>query len=135
MKEFVCELRVRGYELDSFGHVNHATYLNYLEHARWEALDEGGFSYETLRAQGWAIHVARAEVRYLKPCFEGQLLRIRTHVQQFRNTSMLLAQEIRRATDGPDATPAVQSLVTAVFIGANGRPMRIPPAAKQALGG
>ena len=27
---------VRGYELDSFGHVNNSVYLNYLEQARWE---------------------------------------------------------------------------------------------------
>ncbi|WP_026476555.1 acyl-CoA thioesterase [Alkaliphilus transvaalensis] len=27
---------VRGYELDSFGHLNNSVYLNYLEEARWE---------------------------------------------------------------------------------------------------
>ncbi len=26
----------RGYELDSYGHVNNAVYLNYFEQARWE---------------------------------------------------------------------------------------------------
>ena len=31
---------VRGYELDSYGHVNHAVYLNYLEQSRWEILKE-----------------------------------------------------------------------------------------------
>ncbi len=31
-------LTVRGYELDSYNHVNHAVYLNYLEQARWEIL-------------------------------------------------------------------------------------------------
>ena len=30
------QLTVRGYELDSFGHVNNAVYLNYFEQARWE---------------------------------------------------------------------------------------------------
>ena len=35
MKTYRCLIQVRGYELDSFGHVNHANYLNYLEHARW----------------------------------------------------------------------------------------------------
>ena len=31
-------IEVRTSELDSFGHVNHAVYLNYFEHARFEAL-------------------------------------------------------------------------------------------------
>jgi acyl-CoA thioester hydrolase len=33
---FEYSLNVRGYELDSYGHVNHAVYLNYFEQARWE---------------------------------------------------------------------------------------------------
>ena len=35
---YTCHLTVRGNELDSFGHVNNAIYLNYLEQARWEIL-------------------------------------------------------------------------------------------------
>ena len=31
---------VRGYELDSFGHLNNAVYLNYAEQAKWEFLNE-----------------------------------------------------------------------------------------------
>jgi YbgC/YbaW family acyl-CoA thioester hydrolase len=33
---FDYKLNVRGYELDSYGHVNNAVYLNYFEQARWE---------------------------------------------------------------------------------------------------
>ena len=33
---FSCDMEVRGYELDAWGHVNNAVYLNYLEHARWQ---------------------------------------------------------------------------------------------------
>lgn len=29
---------VKGYELDSFGHMNNAVYLNYIEQAQWEIL-------------------------------------------------------------------------------------------------
>ena len=31
---------VRGYELDSYGHVNHAVFINYLEQSRWEILKQ-----------------------------------------------------------------------------------------------
>ncbi len=33
---FEYKFTARGYELDSYGHVNHAVYLNYFEQARWE---------------------------------------------------------------------------------------------------
>ena len=33
---FEYKFNARGYELDSYGHVNHAVYLNYFEQARWE---------------------------------------------------------------------------------------------------
>jgi acyl-CoA thioester hydrolase len=38
---YIYELEVRGYELDSYNHVNNAIYLNYLEQARWEILKAG----------------------------------------------------------------------------------------------
>ena len=134
MKEFVVEIRVRGYEMDSFGHVNHATYLSYLEQARWDALEEGGFTSEYLRNHGWGIHVVRAEVDYLKPCRQGQLLRIFSRAERLRGTSMLFSHEIHRAADQQGADPAVRATVTLVWIGTDGRPMRIPDAARRALG-
>jgi acyl-CoA thioester hydrolase len=46
MREFEYYFTVRGYELDSFGHVNNAVYLNYIEQAKWEILYKTGtFSY------------------------------------------------------------------------------------------
>ncbi|MBP0977226.1 MAG: acyl-CoA thioesterase [Oscillospiraceae bacterium] len=36
----VFKLTVRGYELDSFGHVNNAVYLQYAEEAKWHFFSE-----------------------------------------------------------------------------------------------
>ncbi|NIP79253.1 MAG: thioesterase, partial [Gemmatimonadetes bacterium] len=33
-----CTVQARSYELDGFGHVNYAVYLNYFEYARYRAL-------------------------------------------------------------------------------------------------
>ena len=35
---FSVRVKVRGYELDTQGHLNWAEYLHYAEHARWEFL-------------------------------------------------------------------------------------------------
>ncbi len=41
-KTFNYSFQVRGYELDSFGHVNNAVYINYMEQARWEIVNMTG---------------------------------------------------------------------------------------------
>jgi YbgC/YbaW family acyl-CoA thioester hydrolase len=35
-KKHTITFTARGYELDSYNHINNAVYLNYFEHARWE---------------------------------------------------------------------------------------------------
>jgi YbgC/YbaW family acyl-CoA thioester hydrolase len=39
-KKLTISFTARGYELDSYGHINNAVYLNYFEHARWEFFRE-----------------------------------------------------------------------------------------------
>ena len=41
-KKLTITLTARGYELDSYNHINNAVYLNYFEHARWEYFRELG---------------------------------------------------------------------------------------------
>ncbi len=41
-RKITLTFSARGYELDSYGHVNNAVYLNYFEHARWEFFRELG---------------------------------------------------------------------------------------------
>ena len=126
-------ITVRSPELDSFGHVNHAVFLHYLEHARYLALEEAGFDWTSLDEHGQQIFVVRIEVDYLAQATRGQSLLVRTWADCFKRTQMVLGQEIVRA-DNPDTT-VVRSRVTAVWIGPDGRPMRIPAHVREGLGG
>ncbi|MFB7334329.1 acyl-CoA thioesterase [Streptomyces adustus] len=45
---FQVRIVVRGYELDTQGHLNQAIYLQYCEHARWESLRAAGISQDKL---------------------------------------------------------------------------------------
>lgn len=126
-------MEVRSYELDSFGHANHAVFLNYLEFARFEALRNGGFPYEEIISRGWGVYVVRVEVDYLKEARLGERLRVRTWAEGYKRSSMALAQQVVR-----DADPSVEVLrarVTAVWVGTDRRPMRVPEEIREALGG
>jgi len=61
---FEYQITVRGYELDSYGHVNHAVYLNYMEQARWEIIREAGLLDQLIR-EGKKLVVIKADVRYI----------------------------------------------------------------------
>jgi len=129
-------IEVRAYELDSFGHVNHAVHLNYFEQARFEVLARCGFAYDALAQLGWAIHVVRIEVNYLSEVLLGDRRRIRTWAAEFRRTSMVMLQEARRdAREGEaESMPVARARVVAVWIGENRRPIRVPPEIRKGFG-
>jgi len=131
-KTFTSHLAVRSYELDSFGHVNHAVLLHYLEHARFQALEAGGFGHAELERRGWGVFVVRLEVDYLGEVLLGDALVIRTTAGEPRRSSMVLTQELAREEE-PDEV-LLRARVTAVWVGEDRRPMRVPTEVRAALG-
>ncbi len=128
-----CVVEVRSYELDSFGHANHAVYLNWLEYARFEALRAAGFPYEDIIARGWGIYAVRIEVDYVREVKLGQRLLIHTWADGYRRTSMVLTQRIGLESDV--SVEVARARVTAVWIGPDGRPIRVPAVIRRRLGG
>ncbi|HUF75242.1 MAG TPA: thioesterase family protein [Longimicrobiales bacterium] len=126
-------ITVRSGEIDSFGHVNHAVFLHYLEHARFEALEAAGFSWPVLSERGWQIFVVRIEVDYVAEAKRGDRLIVRTWAEGFRRTTMTLAQEIVR--EGDRSTVVTRARVTAVWMGPDRRPMRVPEEVRAGLAG
>lgn len=60
---YTYEMTVRGHELDSFGHVNNAVYLNYCEQARWEILREKDL-FQYFAEKGFILVVTETNIRY-----------------------------------------------------------------------
>lgn len=117
-----CYLRVRSYECDSYGHVNNANYLNYLEYGRYEFLKDIGFDYAAMIGAGYGIFVARIEIDYKKPAVTDDELLITSWPIKKGAVSGVLVQEIRR---GEDLLAAAK--VTWAFVDSKGSPAKIPP--------
>ena len=63
-KEFTYKFVVRGYELDSYGHVNNAVYLNYLEQARWDIIEQLGLL-KYFKETGNFLVVVENKIKYI----------------------------------------------------------------------
>jgi acyl-CoA thioester hydrolase len=78
---FDFKLNVRGYELDSYGHVNNAVYLNYFEQARWEIFRQFDLL-NYFRKNHLFLVVTEMQVRYSRESKLFDELVIRTRVVQ-----------------------------------------------------
>jgi len=124
------QLKVRHYEVDQYGHVNHAQYVHYLEVARIEALETLGLSLPDMRRQGYLILAADLSVKYLAPARSGDTLEIVTYVREIRGARSIWVQEIREAAS---QRPLVTAEVTGAFATEDGRPARVPASFREKL--
>jgi acyl-CoA thioester hydrolase len=116
-----CSLIVRTYECDSYGHVNNANYLNYLEYGRYEYLRSIGFDYPEMIRAGFGIYVARIEIDYRKSAMPDDTLLIRSWPVKKGAVSGIIAQEIRRGED-----VIVEAKVTWASVDSRGMPAKLP---------
>ncbi|MFD3508269.1 acyl-CoA thioesterase [Nocardia sp. NPDC058666] len=68
---FSVPVLVRGYELDTQGHLNHAVYHQYAEHARWELLSAAGIPLDKFIASGVGAVVLESTIKYKRELRAG----------------------------------------------------------------
>ncbi|MDR1257200.1 MAG: acyl-CoA thioesterase [Spirochaetaceae bacterium] len=116
------KIRVRTYECDSNGHVNNATYLNYLEYGRFEFLRDIGFDYQLMLNKGYGVFVARVEIDYKRPALMDDEILIQSWPVKKGAVSGVIGQKITRGDD-----VIAEAKVTWAFVDAKGVPSRLPP--------
>lgn len=76
MKKFSTEIRVRYAETDAMKVVYHSNYLVWMEVARVLWFDTFPFPYKALEEKGFYLPVLEANVKYLKPLYFDDRVRI-----------------------------------------------------------
>jgi acyl-CoA thioester hydrolase len=97
---FRVRITVRGYELDTQGHLNQAVYLQYSEHARWECLRAAGISQDRLLAGGVGPVALEVTVRYLRELRGGDEVDVSCEFRWGEGKTFQIVQELTR----PDGT-------------------------------
>ena len=122
-------VKVRFYELDPYGHLNHSVYVQLFETGRIELLEEAGISLQVLEEQGYRFLVSRIETSFLRPVGAGTELVVETEVAEIRRASSIWRQRLL-VGDEPVATQTVRIGVT----DGRERPVRFPEEMAPALG-
>jgi acyl-CoA thioester hydrolase len=94
---FTVRITVRGYELDTQGHLNQAVYLQYAEHARWELLRTAGITQDALIASGIGPVALESTIRYQRELRGGDEVDVSCGFTWGEGRTFRVQQDFRRA--------------------------------------
>jgi acyl-CoA thioester hydrolase len=122
------KVKVRFYELDPYGHLNHSAYVQLFETGRIEMLEQAGLALHEIEKNNLRFVVSQIETAFLKPVEAGSFLTIKTEIMEIRRASSLWWQQIMDETDVV-ATQRVRVAITNL----EGKPIRAPQQIIEAL--
>jgi acyl-CoA thioester hydrolase len=93
-------LRVRFSETDAMGVVYHANYLVWFEVGRGDYFRAIGQDYHEWEEQGYLLPVSEAHARYEAPARYGDLVTVRTWLEDARSRSVTLGYQVSATATG-----------------------------------
>jgi thioesterase III len=87
------EIKVRGYHIDYYRHVNNARYLEFLEEGRWVFFEQN-VGFRELLGKGKNFVVANINIRYAHPASLGDMLEVRTSISSLDRKRGTMHQKI-----------------------------------------
>jgi acyl-CoA thioester hydrolase len=98
-ERFTVPITVRGYELDTQGHLNSSVYLQYGDHARWECLRAAGISIDRMLATGVGPVTLETTIRFRHELRGGDRVGVSCAFVWGDRRTFEIRQEIRRDGD------------------------------------
>jgi acyl-CoA thioester hydrolase len=128
---YAYRFRVRHDELDSFGHLNNAVCVKYMQEAAIQASTDAGYALPWYEERGVAWVVRRLEIRYYLQVFYGDELMVTTWISECGRSTCIREYDVSRTVD---RARVARGRGLWVYIDSkSGRPIRLPQEVKIAL--
>ncbi|PIJ52222.1 thioesterase [Erwinia sp. OLTSP20] len=98
-------IKVRGYHLDVYQHVNNARYLEFLEEARWAWLEQED-AFHWLQKNQYGFVVVNININYRRPAVLGDLLQVESELVALSSRSGVISQRVCLSPGGEDIADA-----------------------------
>ena len=112
---------VHYYETDMMGVVHHANYIRWMEEARIDFMDQLGFPYAAMEAQGIVSPVKAVSCEYRNPCTFGDRVCVTVSVEAFNGVVLAIRYRMRKE----DGTLVCEARSEHVFLNREGRFVRM----------
>lgn len=99
------QVLIRESHLDTFGHVNNATYLQLYEEARWDLITGRGFGLETVQRTHTGPVILEVRVQFRRELTNRELVTIRTELLSYEGKIGQMLQKVLKQ-DGSLASEA-----------------------------
>lgn len=116
-KIFYYEMMIREHHLDSYGHVNNATYVQILEEARWECITQRGYGYNEVQATRKGPVILDIQVQFRKEVKLRDFIRISVQTDPMKGKIGVINQKILNA----DGAVSAEAKVTYSLFDLNAR--------------
>ena len=94
------EILITEKHLDTFGHVNNATYLELYEEARWDLITEGGWGLTEIQEKKIGPVVTSINIQYKRELKNREKVTVETVFGGFRNSKILYLEQQMIKEDG-----------------------------------
>ena len=93
MMKTTVKIKIRGYHIDHFQHVNNARYLEFLEEGRWHYSEKNNLI-SIFHQKGISHVTVNININYKRSAVVGEVLRIETSVIRKNRKSVTMLQQV-----------------------------------------
>lgn len=125
------QLLIREHHLDTFGHVNNATYLEIYEEARWELITGRGYDLKYIHKSGLGPVILEVQLKFIKELRLREEITVTTELVHYNGKIGQLKQQMLKK----DGTVASEAFFTIALFDTRERKIVLPtPEWKKAVG-
>ena len=99
-KEFVYNKLILEHHLDTFGHVNNATYLELYEEARWDFLEQNGFGLRRIQEQQQGPVILELNLSFQKELINREEISIVSHISEIKKNGLITVMNQKMIKSG-----------------------------------
>ncbi len=103
---FQYEVLIREMHLDSFGHVNNASYVMLYEEARWDFITKNGYGLDYILKHQIGPVILDLNVRFKRELMNREPIKITSQTIEVLSSKILILEQIMYKQDGKIASEA-----------------------------